>query len=106
MRHEAIIAVHPAVVTINGDEWGKLQAWDANGNDVALNQTAVDAKAAELTAAQATAASGPIRFPGGYGGFVQKVSFVQIRREPECPGIEDFERMLFSGLFCRIPESA
>jgi conjugal transfer/entry exclusion protein len=57
MIHEAIIALHPEVVTVNGDHWGKLQAWDANGNDVALNQTAVDAKAAELTAAQATAAS-------------------------------------------------
>ena len=57
MRHEAIMNVHPEVVTVNGDEWGKLQAWDANGADVAIDQAAVDAKAAELTAAQATAVS-------------------------------------------------
>ena len=44
-----------SVVTVNGDEWGKLQAWDASGVDVAINQAAVDAKATELTAAQATA---------------------------------------------------
>ena len=55
MRHEAIMSVHPEVVTINGDEWGKLQAFDANGFDVALNQSAVDAKAVELVAAHATA---------------------------------------------------
>ena len=57
MRHEAIREVHPNVATINGDEWGKLQAWDYNGVDVALDQAAVDAKAAELTAAKATAES-------------------------------------------------
>ena len=57
MRHEAIREIHPNVVTIHGDEWGKLQAWDADGNDVALNQSAVDTKAAELTAAQATVES-------------------------------------------------
>ena len=57
MRHEAIREIHPNVVTIHGDEWGKLQAWDADGNDVALNQSAVDTKAAELTAAKATAKS-------------------------------------------------
>ena len=57
MRHEAIREIHPNVATINGDEWGALQAWDADGNDVALNQSAVDTKAAELAAAQATAKS-------------------------------------------------
>ncbi len=57
MRHEAIMSVHPEVVTINGDEWGKLQALDVNGADVALNQSAVDAKAVELVAANATAVS-------------------------------------------------
>jgi hypothetical protein len=57
MRHEAIREVHPTVVTIDGDEWGKLQAWDANGADVALDQSAVDAKAVVLSAAQATAVS-------------------------------------------------
>ena len=57
MRHEAIREIHPNVTTINGDEWGELQAWDASGNDVVLNQSAVDNKAAELTAAQATAES-------------------------------------------------
>lgn len=57
MRHEAIREIHPNVTTINGDEWGQLQAWDADGNDVALNQSAVDTKAAELTAAKATAKS-------------------------------------------------
>ena len=55
MRHEAIREIHPNVVTIHGDDWGKLQAWDDNGVDVALDQAAVDAKAAELTAAKATA---------------------------------------------------
>ena len=57
MRHEAIMSVHPEVVTVNGDEWGKLQAWDSNGVDVALDQAAVDAKATELVAANATAVS-------------------------------------------------
>ena len=57
MRHEAIREIHPNVATINGDEWGALQAWDADGNDVALNQSAVDTKAAELAASQATAKS-------------------------------------------------
>ena len=55
MRHEAIMAVHPDVVTINGDDWGSLQAWDADGNDVALNQSAVDAKTAELVSVKETA---------------------------------------------------
>ena len=55
MRHEAIREVHSNVVTIDGDEWGKLQAWDANGADVAINQAAVDNKAVELVAAHATA---------------------------------------------------
>jgi hypothetical protein len=55
MRHEAIREIHPNVVTINGDEWGKLQAWDANGADAAIDQTAVDAKAVELVAAHTAA---------------------------------------------------
>jgi hypothetical protein len=54
MKHEAIREVHPNVVTISGDEWGKLQAWDANGADVALDQAAVDAKAVEFVAAHET----------------------------------------------------
>jgi len=55
MRHEAIMSVHPEVVTVNGDEWGKLQAWDSNGVDVAIDQAAVDAKAVELVAANEVA---------------------------------------------------
>jgi hypothetical protein len=55
MRHEAIREVHPNVATINGSEWGKLQAWDASGADVAIDQAAVDAKDTELVAARATA---------------------------------------------------
>ena len=57
MRHEAIKSVHPEVVTINGDEWGKLQAWDANGADVAINQAAVDAETVVLIAAHAVEVS-------------------------------------------------
>ena len=57
MRHEAIRSVHPEVVTINGDEWGKLQAWDANGADVAINQSAVDAETVVLIAAHAVEVS-------------------------------------------------
>ena len=53
MKHEAIRKVHPNVVTINGDEWGKLQAWDKNGEDVAINQAAVDTEEADLVAAHA-----------------------------------------------------
>ena len=51
MRHEAIKSVHPEVVTINGDEWGKLQARDSNGADVVINQAAVDAETVVLIAA-------------------------------------------------------
>jgi len=51
MKHEAIRKVHPNVVTINGDEWGKLQAWDKNGEDVAINQAAVDTEEVGLVAA-------------------------------------------------------
>jgi len=57
MRHEAIMSVHPEVVTVNGDEWGKLQAWDASGADVAINQAAVDAETVVLSAAHATTVS-------------------------------------------------
>ena len=57
MRHEAIKSVHPEVVTINGDEWGKLQAWDANGADVAINQSDVDAETVVLIAAHAVEVS-------------------------------------------------
>ena len=60
MRHEAIREVHPNVVTINGDEWGKLQAWDANGVDVAIDQAAVDSKTTELVAAHATAVANKV----------------------------------------------
>ena len=55
MKHEAIREVHTNVATISGDEWGKLQAWDSNGADVAINQAAVDDKTVELVAAHATA---------------------------------------------------
>ena len=57
MRHKAIKSVHPEVVTINGDEWGKLQAWDANGADIAINQSAVDAETVVLIAAHAVEVS-------------------------------------------------
>jgi len=57
MRHEAIMSVHPEVVTVNGDEWGKLQAWDANGADIAINQSAVDAETVVLIAAHAVEVS-------------------------------------------------
>ena len=57
MRHEAIMSVHPEVVTVNGDEWGKLQAWDANGADVAIDQAAVDAEVVVLNAALAVEVS-------------------------------------------------
>jgi hypothetical protein len=60
MRHEAIRVIHPTVVTIDGDEWGKLQAWDANGADVAIDQAAVDNKAVELVAAHATAVAAEV----------------------------------------------
>ena len=42
MRHEAIMSVHPEVVTVNGDGWDKIQAWDSNGADVVINQAAVE----------------------------------------------------------------
>ena len=54
MRHEAIRGVHPSVVTIDGDEWGKLQAWDANGALVSIDQAAVDAKVVVLSVAHKT----------------------------------------------------
>ena len=57
MRHEAIKSVHPEVVSVNGDEWGKLQAWDANGADVAINQAAVAAETVVLIAAHAVEVS-------------------------------------------------
>ena len=47
MRHEAIRATHPNVVTID-DEAG---AFDANGNQVFLDESLVSAKQAELEAA-------------------------------------------------------
>ena len=37
-KHQAIYATHPSVVTIRGDD-----AFDANGNPVAYNETAVQA---------------------------------------------------------------
>jgi len=51
MRHYAIRNVHPNVVTISGDEWGELQAWDGSGNDVAIDQAAVDAEEVNVKAA-------------------------------------------------------
>lgn len=46
MRHEAIYATHPNVVTVD-DTAG---AFDANGNQVTLNESLVSAKQAELEA--------------------------------------------------------
>ena len=57
MRDESIREVHPNVVTIDSDESGKLQAWDASGVSVAIDQVAVDAKEVVLIAAHATAVS-------------------------------------------------
>jgi len=54
VRHEAIREVHPSVVTIDGNEWGKLQAWDANGTNVSIDQAAVDAKVVVLSVAHKT----------------------------------------------------
>ena len=50
-RHTAIRNIHPNVAVIDGDEWGELQAWDASGNDVAIDQSAVDAEAVNVVAA-------------------------------------------------------
>ena len=47
MRHEAIRATHPNVVTVD-DTAG---AFDANGNQVVLDESLVSAKQAELEAA-------------------------------------------------------
>ena len=47
MRHEAIYATHPSVVTID-DTAG---AFDADGNQVVLDESLVSAKRAELEAA-------------------------------------------------------
>jgi len=47
MRHEAIRAIHPNVVSID-DTAG---AFDANGNQVTLDESLVSAKQAELEAA-------------------------------------------------------
>jgi len=47
MRHEAIYATHPTVVTVD-DTAG---AFDANGNQVTLDESLVSAKQAELEAA-------------------------------------------------------
>jgi hypothetical protein len=47
MRHEAIYATHPTVVTVD-DTAG---AFDANGNQVVLDESLVSAKQAELEAA-------------------------------------------------------
>jgi len=46
MRHEAIYATHPTVVTVD-DTAG---AFDANGNQVTLDEALVSAKQAELEA--------------------------------------------------------
>ena len=46
MRHEAIYATHPTVVSVD-DEAG---AFDANGNQVTLDESLVAAKQAELEA--------------------------------------------------------
>jgi len=47
MRHEAIYATHPTVVTVD-DTAG---AFDADGNQVTLDESLVSAKQAELEAA-------------------------------------------------------
>ncbi len=46
MKHEAIFALHPSVVNITGDI-----AYDANGNRVSWDESAVATKEAELIAA-------------------------------------------------------
>ena len=48
MRHEAIYATHPTVVSVD-DTAG---AFDANGNQVTLDESLVSAKQAELEAAE------------------------------------------------------
>jgi hypothetical protein len=52
MNHEAIRKAYPAVVSID-DSAG---AFNADGNQVTLDQTLVDAAAAEITAEEATTA--------------------------------------------------
>ena len=62
MRHEAIYATHPTVVSID-DTAG---AFDADGNQVTIDEAAVAAKEAELKAeyeAQAYARSRAAEYP-------------------------------------------
>ena len=40
--HKAIRAVHPNVVTINGDTEDTIQTWDLQGNEVTVDWTAVN----------------------------------------------------------------
>lgn len=47
MRHEAIYATHPTVVTVDDG----VGAFDANGNQVTLDEALVSAKQTELEAA-------------------------------------------------------
>jgi hypothetical protein len=46
MRDTAIRNTHPSVVTINGD----TEAWDANGNVVALDESLIQAEVIRLQA--------------------------------------------------------
>ena len=51
MRHEAIRSVYPNVSTINGDDWGEIIAWDADGVEVDIDSSLVDAEEAKVIAA-------------------------------------------------------
>jgi len=52
MRHQAILNTHPAVVNIS-DDFG---VFDANGNQVVINEEAVQAEIARLEAEAAASA--------------------------------------------------
>jgi hypothetical protein len=45
--HDAIYALHPSVITINGDT-----AYDAQGNEVSYDKSAAESKLVELQAAE------------------------------------------------------
>ena len=47
MNYDAIRKAHTNVVTIDTDEAGVTTAWDASGNVVTLDTTAINAKVAE-----------------------------------------------------------
>jgi hypothetical protein len=51
MRHAAIYALHANVVSINDNEDGSETAYDVDGAEVTIDETAVASKATELVAA-------------------------------------------------------